>query len=326
MRRFRDVTINLSLSFLSILVFLTLCEFVMFRYVLLASDVPRLAYVDDVVRFAGGQTGMWRIRDEIAAPYQINQQGWNSGLGDYVTERQADITRIAVVGDSFVEALQVANTDSLAETLGRNLTDIGQRTEVYRFGISGAPLSQYVHMVQRVVVPYRPNWIVVIVVHNDFDKSFQFVQGRYTSSFMKFRLESGTVTGEVPPTPWRPGMIETLRQTSTARFLLYRWQLRPQVLVDLFLPGKAGAAEKPLAGNVEIERVVALQPEVAAVADHATARLVALAGKIGAHLLLVMDGDRQAIYRGDKTSPALALNQILSDAAARHGVACRPSG
>ena len=38
-------------------------------------------------------------------------------LGDYARERRAGITRIAVVGDSFVEALQVASTDSLAEKL-----------------------------------------------------------------------------------------------------------------------------------------------------------------------------------------------------------------
>ena len=320
MRRFREITINLSLLLASIVVFLALCELVVFRHVWLASDVPRLDYVDDVIRFASGQTGIWRLRNEIAAPYKINKQGWNSGLGDYARERRAGITRIAVVGDSFVEALQVASTDSLAEKLGRDLTESGQRTEVYRFGISGAPLSQYVHMVERAVVQYRPDWIVVVVVHNDFDESFRFVQGRYTSTFMKFRVEDGKVTGEVLPTPWRPGPIEIARRTATARFFLYRWQVRPQVLVDLLLPSRAGAADTPWAGNVEIERVLALRRKVAAVADHGTARLAELAGGIGARLLLVMDGDRQAIYRGDATSPALRLNQILADAAARHGV------
>ena len=48
-----------------------------------------------------------------------------------------------------------------------------------------------------------------------------------------------------------------------------------------------------------ILRVLALHRKVAAVADHGTARLAELAGDIGARLLLVMDGDRQAIYRGD---------------------------
>jgi hypothetical protein len=320
MQRFRNIAINLSLSLASVLVFLALCEFLVFRYVWLASDAPRLDSVDDVIRFAGGQAGIWRVRNEIAAPYRINRQGWNSGLGDYARERRSGTTRIGVVGDSYVEALQVASTDSLAEALGRDLTKSGRPTEVYRFGISGAPLSQYVHMADRAVVQYRPDWIVVVVAHNDFDESFRFVQGRYTSSFAKFRVEGGKVTGEISPTPWRPGLIEMARQSATARFFLYRWQVRPQMLIDLLLPRRADAAETRWAGNVEIERVLALRREIEAVANYAVARLAALAGGTGARLLLVMDGDRNAIYRGDATSPALTLNQILADAAARHGV------
>ncbi|MGB7857201.1 MAG: hypothetical protein WBL48_15025, partial [Pseudolabrys sp.] len=77
MRRFREITINLSLLLASIVVFLAFCELVVFRHVWLASDVPRLDYVDDVIRFASGQTGIWRLRNEIAAPYKINKQGWN---------------------------------------------------------------------------------------------------------------------------------------------------------------------------------------------------------------------------------------------------------
>ncbi|MEX0751906.1 MAG: GDSL-type esterase/lipase family protein [Xanthobacteraceae bacterium] len=320
MRRLRDIAINLLVAVASVLVLLALCEFVVFRYIWLAGDAPRLDFVNDVVRYAPDQHGVWRVRNRIAAPYRINKQGWNSGIGDYVRERRTKTARIAVVGDSFVEALQVANTESLSEVMGRALTKSGLPAEVYRFAISGAPLSQYVHMVEREIVGYRPDWIVVIVVHNDFDESFRFMQGRYTSSFMKFRIENGKVTGDLPPIPWRPGPIEMLRQTATARFLLYRWQVRPQALIDLLLPRPAGAAEDPWAANVEIGRVLAAHREIAAVTDHATARLAALARGIGARLLLVMDGDRQAIYRG-AGSPALALNRILADAAERHGIA-----
>jgi hypothetical protein len=90
-------------------------------------------------------------------------------------------------------------------------------------------------------------------------------------------------------------------------------------LVDLFVPGPAGAGAG-LAGNVEIGRVLGLRRDVTTVAEHASARLAALAKRAGARLIFVMDGDRQAIYRGDKTSPALQLNRILADAAARRGV------
>jgi hypothetical protein len=112
-----------------------------------------------------------------------------------------------------------------------------------------------------------------------------------------------------------------VRLTATARFFLYRWQVRPQAIVDLFLPGRAGPGESPWAANVEIARLRGAQRDIAAVADHAAMRLAALAGAIGARVLLVMDGDREAIYRGDAGSPALALNRILAEASARHGIA-----
>jgi hypothetical protein len=315
---FRDIAINLSLSLASLLVFLLFCEVVVFRYIWLASDAPRLAYANEIVRYAPNQQGVWRLRNEVTAPYRINAQGWNSGAGEYARERRAGIARFAVVGDSYVEALQVANSASVAEMLGRALGEKGMRTEVYRFGMSGAPLSQYVHMVEREVAGYRPDWIVVSVVHNDFDESFRFVQGRYTSSFMKFSVEDGKVAGELPPTPWRPGWADTLRLTASARFFLYRWQVRPQPIIDLFLPRQGGAGKGPWAGNVEIGRVLTVQRDVSAAADHAVARLAALADAVDARLLMVIDGDRHAIYRGDAASPALALNRILADAAERH--------
>jgi hypothetical protein len=319
-RRFCNLAINLSLSLVSIVIYLTLCELVVFRYIWLASDIPRLDYVDDVVRYAPSQTGVWRLRNQIASPYRINRQGWNSGVGDYGLDRDKGVLRVAVVGDSIVEAFHVGASESLAEVLGRDLTQDGRPTEVFRFGISGAPLSQYVHMVERVVLQYRPDWIVVVVIHNDFDESFHFMQGRYTSSFMKFRLEGGKVIGEIPPTPWRKGFVDIVRQTATARFFIYRWQVRPQALVDLILPSGDAAAEGKLAGNVEIDRVLAQRRDVTAVAEHASARLAALANSTGAQLVFVMDGDRQAIYREDNTSLVLQLNQILADAAAQKGI------
>jgi lysophospholipase L1-like esterase len=319
MRRLRDIAINLTLSLASVLVFLALCEFVVFRYIVPASDAPRLDYKDDIVRYAPNQHGVWRSRNEIAAPYRINAQGWNSGVGDFVRQRAGQATRIAVIGDSFVDALQVASTDSFAEQLEQALRAAGTTSQVYRFGMSGAPLSQYVHMVEREVVGYRPDWIVVNIIHNDFDESYRFVQGRYTSSFMKFRVADGKVTSEVPPTPWKPTWADTLRQTATARFFLYRWQVRPQVVIELLLP--RGAEEGQLAANVDIGQVLAQRQEVAAVTDHAVSRLATLAAGLGARPLLVMNGDLQAIYDGKADSPALALNRLLADAAKTHGVA-----
>ena len=302
----------------SIAVFLALCEFAVFRFVWLASDVPANDFVDDVVRYAPNQSGVWRVRDEIAAPYRINAQGWNSGVGDYAAARRPGVSRIAVVGDSYVEALQVPYDRSLGERLAATLGDRGNAVEVYRFGISGAPLSQYLQMVEREVVRYRPDWVVVLIVHNDFDESYKFKPGRYTSSFLKLRVEDGRVTGEIPPQPWRPSAIEWLRRTAIARFFLYRWQVRPEFLVDLLLPRARAATE--YVANTDIAAVLADRRGVEAVTDYLFGRLDPVVHAMGARLLLAMDGDRFAIYRaGD--SPALALNHLAEETAARHNIA-----
>ena len=50
-------------------------------------------------------------------------------------------------------------------------------------------------------------------------------------------------------------------------------------------------------------------------------RLAAAATRAGARLLIVMDGDRKAIYAGAASSPLLELNRIMAAAARRHDVA-----
>jgi len=313
--RLRPLAANLGLSLATVVLFLGFCELVVFRFIWLASDVPANAFVDGCVRYQPNQRGVWRVRAEIAAPYRINGQGWNSGIGDYDVARHPGVGRIAIIGDSFIEALQVPFNRSVGEDLAKELAADGKPTEVYRFGISGAPMSQYLQMIEHAVVPYRPDWIIVQIVHNDFDESYKFKAGRYTSSFLKLRVEAGKVTGEIPPAPWHPGAIEWLRQTATARFFLYRWQVRPQLLVNLLLP----QAHAEIAANTDIGAVLADKEGAAAVTDYLFGRIAAAAQSIGARLLLTMDGDRYAIYRG-ADSPALALNRLAAEAAARRHI------
>src|SRR5580704_17609385 len=81
--RWRDLAINLGVLVASVCGFLLVCEFVVFRFVCLASDAPANAFVDGLIRYAPNQRGVWRVCNEIAAPFAINGQGWNSGVGDY---------------------------------------------------------------------------------------------------------------------------------------------------------------------------------------------------------------------------------------------------
>jgi hypothetical protein len=326
MRRKREWLINLAVMAASVVLFLAFCEFVVFRFVLLASDVPANDDVNDVVRYAPNQRGVWRVRDEIAAPYAINGQGWNSASGDYSRERTPGLSRIAVVGDSFVEGLQVAPDRNFAEFIGRARHE---PTQVYRFGIAGAPMSQYLHMIDREVAGYRPDCVVVLLVHNDFDESFRFMPGRYTSSFRKLKVEGDRVVGEIPPQPWRSGPSEWLRRTATARFLFYRWQVRPEILLhprailDSLLPRPKQAppdVEPRMQANIDVHAVLAQEAEIKATMGYLTARIAERAKDMGAKLVFAMDGHRSAIYLGIGASPALELNRLAAEAAAKRGV------
>jgi GDSL-like Lipase/Acylhydrolase family len=316
-RSHKDVALKSGLVLGSILVCLLFCEFVLFRFVLLPADVPENAFVNGLIRYVPNQAGIWRVRNEIAAPYAINAQGWNSGLADYSIERKPGIGRVAVVGDSMVEAMHVPHDRSIAERLTTELSEDGHAVETYRFAISGAPLSQYLHMVEREVVLYRPDWIVVVLLHNDFNESFESVQGRYTSSFLKLRISDGEAVEEVPSTPWKPGVADWLRRTAVARYMYYRWQVRAEAIRDLFLrPAQAMRYE----AYIDVDAVLAQMPRIEVATDHVFSRMAAVARDNGARLLLAMDAGRGAIYL-DGTSRALALNQLAADLARKHGLA-----
>lgn len=317
-RKLRAAAINAVLLVGSLAVFLLLCEFVIFRFILPGSDVPENDFANDLVRYRPNQTGVWRVRNEIAAPYAINAQGWNAGAGDYVLERKPDTTRVAVIGDSFVEAMQVPHDRSVAEVLATELSRDGRSVEAYRFAISGAPLSQYLHMAEREAVRYRPDWIVVVLVHNDFDESLSTIAGRYTSSFLHVRVRDGRVTEEVAPRPWRPGATEWVRRTATARFFYYRWQVHPETIRSLFLPA-AHADDARFSANIDVQAVLSRMPDITVATDYLFGRLAAVARSSGARLLLAMDGDRQAVYANRESAP-FALNVMAGEMARRHAI------
>jgi lysophospholipase L1-like esterase len=318
MARLKNIAINAGLMLGSLLIGLLLCELVLFRFFLLPSDVPANAFDKGLIRYAPLQSGIWRVRNEIAAPYASNRQGWNSGVGDYAVARRPGVMRVAVVGDSMVEAMQVPHDRSMADRLAVDLSRDSHPAEVYRFGIGGAPMSQYLNMVEREVVRYHPDWIVVLLVHNDFDESFEFVQGHYTSSFLKLRIADGKVAGEIAPAPWRPGTADWVRRTAIARYMYYRWQVHVGALRDLLL-GPAQAATGRYEANIDVDAVLRQMPDVKTATEYLFARMQAVAQSHGARLLLAIDGVRLALYTNEE-SQALALNQMCADLAQRHGI------
>lgn len=301
--RLRTALTNLGLVAASLLVGFMVFEFVVFRYILVPDDLLPNVTVNGVVRYAPGTKATFRHPDGTTTRLTINAQGWNSTKSDYPLEKSPGRKRIAVIGDSYVHGAFVNVEEAFPAVLERMLNARGQPAEVFRFGMDGAPLSQYLHVLRREVVKYRPDVVVFPLIHNDFDESYRFLKTRYASSFMKLEEnpDDGRIT-EIAPTPFQPGLADRLRQWRTFRYVYYetglylhakRWVSR------LYWRGSEDWDPAFVSSAVDIRKIND-HPKNRRIARYVLAEMKRLGEVHGFRLVFVMDAVREAIYEGRK--------------------------
>jgi hypothetical protein len=225
---------SLSLLVGSLIGLFVLLEFVIFRFALPAADLPLLS-VDSskVIRYQENQTGTYRLQSEINARFQINEQGWNSKHESYRKAKTPGVLRICIIGDSYVEALQVDFDQSVAERLEEEFHERGIQAEVYRFGLSGAPLSQYVYWLEREVLQFQPDLVIINLVDNDFDQSITPARGTYSRSFATVKKTEGDFI-LTEPISYTRNFSWWVKKSAIFRYLWVREQIRPDTLRALF--------------------------------------------------------------------------------------------
>lgn len=308
---------NIALLAASSVAFLLFCEFVVFRFLIPGADVEANAFIDDVIRYKPETSGVFRRVDEIEARFSINQNGWNSPHASYALERTPGIQRVAIVGDSYVHAREVDVDKTFAEVIERDLVSEPGSLEVFRFGIKGAPLSQYLHMLRKEVLRFQPDLIIVPLIHNDFDETFRPRWGRYIKSFMHLNIENGEVVSEKEPLPYEPGWTDVISASATYSTLERRYGA-----VGTLKSLVSGADEETVyQANIDVAAVSEVMDDIAVATDYVFEQFAGFSKEHGIKLVLVMDGHRDAIYAEDagKTVP-LALNQLSADVAAKHGL------
>jgi hypothetical protein len=168
MQRLRAFLLNLITVFASIAFTLLVIEGMLrLLPVARAPPVEPPSADNPIQRYAPNQPFTWSLGWNFfhVVRGRSNAQGF---LADYDYDRAAATPLVAVVGDSFVEALRVP----FAETLtGRLQAALGARGRAYAFAQSGSPLSQYVAYAAHACAVYHPQRLVVVVVGNDFDES-----------------------------------------------------------------------------------------------------------------------------------------------------------
>jgi len=152
---------------------------------------------------------------EDKAQYYINSYGWNA-IRDYTEQRDQATTRIAVIGDSYVEALNVPLVAAMASVLERALLQTGRRIEVYSFGISTASASHYLAMMRYVAKRFSPDLYILKIVHNDIRDSLA-IEDR--AIYLGVRQTRGSFE-EVAPQLYRPSRLRRIiGHSAIARYL-----------------------------------------------------------------------------------------------------------
>ena len=290
---------NLALVLASLVACFAFIEFVMCRTVLVPDDVLENVTKNQVVRYKPDTRATFRHPDGTASTVVVNAQGWNSRRPFYVEAKERDVKRIAIVGDSYVHGAFVDREEHFAARLEDALGERGAQAEVYRFGMDGAPLSQYLHMLRREVLAYRPDIVVIPLIHNDFDESYRFLKTRYASAFMKLeRTGPGDEVREIAPAPFQAGVADMLRQSAAFRYIYYE--------TGLYLRVKAFVSRYFWGGEEQFDpRFVSSAVDVRKIRDHDANRFFAryvmseiakLSRQHGFKLLFVMDGVREAVY------------------------------
>ncbi len=134
----------------------------------------------------------------------VNNQTYQSNPEDLL---------LAVIGDSYVEALMVPYEQTLQARLAERYKEKGK---VYSFGISGAQLAQYVAMGEYVWQEFHPQGLVFVIIGNDFDESLVKVR----AGLHLFEKHSQDQSLRLIRTDYQPtGLEKILKHSAIARYL-----------------------------------------------------------------------------------------------------------
>lgn len=240
-----------------------------------------------IKRFLPNQKAIW-------------SKGWNFSLVNHVSTnnvgfvnehdyvRPKNGVRLAVIGDSYVEALMVPYAQTFHAILAASLEEKGT---VYSFGASGAALSQYLTYAQYAHDEFEADGTIFNIVSNDFDESL--CQYKDYPSFYCFEQHDGAF--ELKRHDWQPKRwTRLLRKSALCNYLVFNLNIFP--LVERIRSRISPSSPQQYFQNtVRIASEERLSRARQAV-DVFFSMLPAFSGTSPSQILFVLDGMRAYIY------------------------------
>lgn len=238
-----------------------------------------------------GEEGVFSIGRfaEIQSKWRINNAGWNSPY-DYAKEKGKP--RIAIIGDSYIEAFQVDISKSYPALLQKTF---GDSLDVYAFGKSGNPFSQYVHLSRYINKNYNPDVLVFNLVHNDFMESIQNFYPK-KSYMMQLAIDkSGALTETVPKpnlgAPQYHAYKRWLRKSALFRYLIFNLKVAE---IKMTSKPKKGKEKKKFEGNIDVDKAKARKEKVFIAIDYLMRKIKE--ENTNKRVIFLLDAPRRAIY------------------------------
>jgi hypothetical protein len=197
-----------------------------FRLFVPVIDVPTYVWDPTVgPRRGPEQTGRMIFGNFIDTRYHFNAQGWNDPR-DYVIAKPAGTRRVAVLGDSFVEAVQVNLGESFVAVAERATNRPDRPAEWYNFGNSGWGTAQEYEVLRHYALDYHPDVVILLFDQNDLADCSPYLNP-IESQFATYCLDEHDELSLLPPAYWEPVWWKRL----ALRSALLRWALVQKMLL-----------------------------------------------------------------------------------------------
>ena len=320
----KELVKNISFITAPTLVIIFLILELFFRYVIPASELPHYYFSkkDLVTKFDSSSKegvntiGRWATQ---RARWRINNDGWDSDV-DY-TQKQDNRKLISVIGDSYIEGFYV-DIDKSYPSLLRNT--LHNDYLVYSFGISGAPLSHYLHLMRYANKYFNPDIFIINVVHNDFDESIAELNP-FHKLFLTVSIKDNNITEILPDEKTyiqSYHRLEGRRGRILRKSAIYRYfaaNLKIMTIGDLInrIKGIFVTHNEKYNANISVSSVEQNKILIEKAVNYILRKMKD--ENHGKRIIFIMDAPRNDIYN-DKLSSSnvVYLNKILGKACAEN--------
>jgi len=202
---------------------------------------------------------------------------------------------IAVIGDSYVEAMQVDAGRSAVDLLHKQIEGRGR---VYGIGMSGASLSQYLVFADFARSTFHPEAMAFVIISNDFDESLL----KYKAEPRFHYFEESGDNFVLTRVDYRLSKTkEMLRHSALVRYVMLNLSVKENL--ERLLAKRTGV-KQDYVGNVPAEVESLRRADSMHAVDEFFRRVRTSTGLDPQSVLFVLDGLRRALYSPAELSKA----------------------